>query len=159
MSFYRSLAIAILVGILAVCASDARSLGQAFARSAMTKLLKHELARDAAIVAKPLSRSRQVWRYTTRQQAAREARDGLVPGSHMTARVTRGGPPSSETAQRHYGLPSRPQVRETWRLSAGMPVRSNKTLGGAPGVGELTSSKRLSPEGLVRTIRLKSSKP
>lgn len=158
MSFYRSLAVAILVGILAAPAAEARSLGQAFARSAMSKLLKRDLARDAATVAKPLMRPRQVWRYATRKQAARETRNGLAPSTHMTARATRGRPPSPQTAKRWYGLPNKPEIRETWELPAGTPVRSNKALGGGPGVGETTSSKRLPPEALVRTIPLMSSK-
>jgi hypothetical protein len=157
MSFSRSLALAILVGNLAVPAAEARSLGQAFARSAISKLLKRDLTRDAATVAKPLARPRQVWRYTTRQRAAVDARSGLAPRSHMTARVTRGRPPSPETAQRRYGLLNGPEVRETWRLPAGTPARSTKALGGAPGMGEITSTKRLPPEGLVRITPLKSS--
>jgi len=158
MAFFRRLGAVLLAAILCLPVAEAGSLSKTFARAAMSKILKRDLARDAATAAKPLARSRQVWRYTTRTQAAREARYGLAPRRHMTSQTTRGRPPSASTAQHHYGLPKRPQIRETWRLPAGTPVRSNKVLGGAPGVGELTSSKRLPPENLVRTMPLKSWK-
>lgn len=158
MSFRKRFLAPVLAGMLIFPAAEAGSLGKAFARSAVSKILRVDRVRDAATIAKPLARSRQVWRYTTRQQAARDARYGLSPHRHMTSQTTRGRTPSPSTAQHRYGLPKRPQVRETWRLPAGTPVRSNKALGGAPGVGELTSSKRLPPENLVRTIPLTSSK-
>lgn len=156
MRFFKSLAIALLTATLAAPEADAGSLGKAFARSAMRKVLRLDRVRDAVSLAKPLARSRKVWRFSSRDQAAREARYGLAPGRHLTARIARGRPPAPSTAQRRYGLPSTPQVRATWQLPAGTPVRSNKVLGGAPGVGELlTSSKRLPPDYLLRTIPLK----
>ena len=158
MAFYKSVSIVILAWSIFSPAAEAGGLAKAFARSAMSKVLKQDLARDAVTATKPLVRSRQVWRYTTREQAARETRYGLASGSHMTTRTTRGRAPSAETAQVRYGLPNQPQVRTTWRLPPGTPVRSNKALGGAPGVGEMTSSKRVSHKNLVRTIPLEPSR-
>lgn len=156
MRMYKSLTVAILLVYLTSPAAEAASLGKVFANSAMSKMLKKDLARDAATTAKPLEKSREVWRYTTREQAARESRTGLAPGSHMTAHTTRGRPPSAQTAQARYGLPQKPQVRATWKLAPNTPVRSNKALGGAPGVGEITSGNRVPPKDLVRTTPLKS---
>jgi len=158
MSFYKSVVVTFLVGILITPVTEAGGLGKAFVRSAIKKVLKKDLARDARTVAKPLVKQRQVWRYTSHKQAAHEAAHGVAPGSHMTAGTTPGRPPSTATAQARYGLPKKPQVRTTWRLPSGTPVRSNKALGGAPGVGEMTSVKHVPPEHLVRTIPLRSSK-
>lgn len=157
MSVYKPLGLIILAGILMSPMAEAGSLGKAFARSAMSRVFKRDLLRDTATVARPVVKPRQVWRYTTREQAARDARFGLAPGRHMTAQTTRGRPPSPETAQRRYGLGNQPEVRETWELPAGTPVRSNKAFGGTLGIGEKTSRKRVPPENLVRTIPLKSS--
>ncbi len=156
MAYCKNLGAVLFAAILMSPMAEAGSLGKAFARAAVSKMLRRDVARDAATAAKPLARSRHVWRYTTRKQASREARYGLAPHRHVTAQTIRGRPPSPSTAQHRYGLPKRPQVRETWRLPAGTPVRSNKALGGAAGVGELTSSKRLPAGDLVRTIPLKS---
>ena len=158
MAFFRKLGAVLLAAILLLPVAEAGSLSKTFARAAVNKILKRDLARDAATAVKPLARSRHVWRYAMRKQAGREARYGIRPGSHMTAQTTRGRPPSPEAAQRRYGLPHKPEVRETWRLPAGTPVRSNKAFGGAPGVGELTSTRHLPPENLVRTTPLASSK-
>lgn len=155
MAIVKLLAIALLAVALAAPEAEAGSLAKAFARSAMSKLLRRDVVRDAATVAKPLARPRHVWRYTSRRQAAIDARQGLAPGRHMTARVTGGRSPSGGTAQRRYGLAKKPGVRETWRLQPGMPIRFNKALGGASGMGEITSTKRLQPEGLIKMTPLK----
>lgn len=155
MAFYKVVVIALLAAILASPEAEAGNLAKAFARSAMSKLLRRDVIRAAATVAKPLSRPRRVWRYTSRRQAAIDARQGLAQGRHMTARVTGGRSPSGETAQRRYGLVEKPEVRETWRLQPGMPIRFNKALGGAPGTGEITSTKRLQPESLIKMTPLK----
>jgi hypothetical protein len=154
MAFSKALAVALVVAFLAAPEAEAGSLAKVFARSAMSKLLRRDVVRDAGTVAKPLARPRQVWRYTTRQQAAREACHGLAPRSHLTARVTPGRSPSGERAQRRYGLAIKPEVRETWQLQPEMPVRFNKALGGAPGTGEITSTKRLQPEDLIKMTPL-----
>ncbi len=151
------LLIASLAIVSATSPAQARGPAKTFARSAMNKLFKREAARDATTAAKPLTESRTVWRYTTRKKAAQESRHGLAPGRHTTARVTPGRPPSPETAQRVYGLPRKPNVRETWRLPSGTSVKSNKVIGGAPGKGELTPTKRLPPENLMKTTPLRSS--
>ncbi len=155
MARVKSLAVAFLAAVLAAPETEGASLAKGFARSAMSKLLKRDLVRDAASVAKPLAKPRHVWRYTSRRQAATDARQGLAPGRHMTARVTRGRSPSSQAARRRYGLPLGPEVRETWHLPAGMPARFAKVLRGAPGMGEITSTMRLPPEDLIKMTRLK----
>ncbi len=121
------------------------------AKPAMGNVLKRDAARDAATAAKPLPAPRTVHRYTTAEQAAREAKHGLSPGTHMTPNAVSGRPLTSQHAQGRYGLPTSPQVRETIELPKGYPVRHNKALGGEPGRGELTSPQHL-PPGAIRGI-------
>lgn len=151
-----------LAGLLILATSilpltvEAGGLGRAAARGAWrssariwrrspAQMMRRDLVRDSAIKARPLARPRTVFRYTTKQRASVELRRGIPPGRHMTANGGPGRPLSRVAAQKRYGLPQRPGVRETIRLPKGQPVRTAKALGGRPGVGELTSSKRLSP--------------
>lgn len=127
------------------------STGKLWGRSA-AKVLRRDLVRDRAIKARPLARSRTVFRYTSKAQARTELRRGILPGRHMTSRGGAGRPLGAAAAQRRYGLPGRPQVRETIRVPKGQPVRTAKALGGRPGVGELTSSKRLSPSAITKVV-------
>ena len=78
-------------------------------------------------IAKPLARSRQVWRYTTHRQAGRDARYGIRSNSHMTAQTTRGRAPSPEAAQRRYGLPHKPRSGKVGGCRPGHPCA--RTLG------------------------------
>jgi hypothetical protein len=116
------------------------------------QVLRRDLVRDRAIKARPLSRPRTVFRYTSKAQARTELRRGILPGRHMTSNGGSGRPLSGVAAQQRYGLPRRPQVRETIRMPKGQPIRSAKALGGRPGVGELTSPKRLSPGGITNVV-------
>lgn len=129
-----------------------------FRRSAVSRsgstLLRRDLVRDRAIKARPLSRQRTVFRYTSKTQARAERRRGILPGRHMTSNGGSGRPLGAVAAQKRYGLPQQPRVRETIRLPKGVPVRSAKAVGGGPGVGELTSSKRLPPGAITRVVRL-----
>lgn len=127
--------------------AQAGGLGKAI----MGRVLKRDSARDAATKAQTLAKPRNVHRYTSRERAAGESREGIAAGSHLTSKAHRGRPLSAEAAQRRFGLPSRPEVRETVRLPAGHPVRHNKALGGAPGYGEITSPKPL-PKGSVTKV-------
>lgn len=141
-----------------VARAVARSVGRRLQRSAAARAavtLRGDLLRDRATAAKPLARPRTVFRFTTRQQAWREAAMGIAPGRHMTATAKPGRPPAAATAQHRYGLPRRPEVRETIRLPTGQPVRHNRALGGSPGVGELTSSERVPPEAIRKVVPLK----
>lgn len=72
----------------------------------------------------------------------------------MTSRVTVGRPLGRTSASRRYGLRLKPQVRETIILRKGQPVKFNRVFGGAPGVGELTSTKQVSPLAIRKVIRL-----
>jgi hypothetical protein len=152
-----------LAGTLLVSSGvEAGGLGRAVAkgvsrsaRKALTKTLRRDLLRDRATRLRPLSRSRTVFRYTTKGQARQELRKGIRPERHMTSRALPGRPLSPEGAQRRYGLPKPPQVRETIRLPRGLPVRPNRALGGALGVGEITSSRRLPPEAIRKVTPLK----
>ncbi len=154
---------AVLIGVWLIAAqAEAGGLGKAAARGlsrglfrrstisgSRPALLRRDLVRDRAIVPRPLTRQRTVFRYTSRKQAAVEARRGIPPGRHLTSTGGPGRPLSRVTAQKRYGLPRRPQVRETIRLPKGYPVRTAKVVGGRPGVGELTSPKRLSPTAIT----------
>lgn len=160
----------ILVGLLILASgllplmAEAGGLGKAAARGAWrsstrrlwgrsaTQVLRRDIARDSAIKARALARSRTVFRYTSKAQAGSELRRGILPGRHMTSHGGPGRPLSRIAAQKRYGLRRPPQVRETISLPKGVPVRSAKALGGRPGVGEITSTKRLSPTAITKVV-------
>jgi hypothetical protein len=156
----KPLVLALVIGLGATLAppADARGMSRAWSR-AMAAVLKRDAARDAATAAKPLAQPRTVWRYTSKAQAERELQRGVPAGGHLTAGTTAGRLPSPERAQARYGLPARPEVRETVRLPAGHPVRSNKTLCGDPGVGEITSTHRLPPATIHKVQPLPGARP
>lgn len=129
-----------------------RSSAKLWRRSSTSSVMRRDLVRDRAIKARPLSHPRTVFRYTSKAQARTELRRGIVPGRHMTSHGGPGRPLSAASAQRRYGLLGRPQVRETIRLPKGQPVRTAKALRGRPGVGELTSTKRLSPTAITNVV-------
>ncbi len=156
----KPLVLSLVIGLGATLAPsvDAGGMSRAWSR-AMATALKRDAARDAATAAKPLAQPRTVWRYTSQAQAEREMRHGVPAGGHLTAGTTAGRLPSPERAQGRYGLPARPEVRQTVRLPAGHPVRSNKALGGAPGVGEMTSTQRLPPDAIRKVQPLPGARP
>lgn len=131
-----------------------RSSTRAFRRTA-ARTLRRDLLRDRATRVRLLSKDRAVFRYTTKAQARQELWIGIRPGRHMTARATTGRPLSPVRAQRRYGLPQQPEVRETIRLPKGQPVRPNRAVGGAAGVGELVSSRRVPPEAIEKVVPLR----
>ena len=143
-------------------AAEAGGLGKAVvrgsARSAkrsFSTVLRRDVLRDRATRFRPLARPRTVFRYTTRSQARRELRKGILPNRHTTSRALRGRPLSPLRAQQRYGLPRPPQVRETLRLPRNLPVRHNRALGGARGVGEITSVRRLPAQAIKKVVPLK----
>jgi hypothetical protein len=145
--------------------AEAGALGRAVARGtaksaaktlprASTRALRRDLLRDRRTPVRPLPKDRTVYRFTSRSRASQELRNGIPPGSHMTSRGGPGRPPSAGEAQHRYGLPRLPDVRERIHLPAGQPVRPNRVVGGAPGVGELTSPQRIAPMGIERVVPL-----
>lgn len=149
-----ALVIACTTGSSVYAGSKARMVSQALAR----KMLMRDFERDALTPAKALPAARTVQRYTSARQAAREARLGLSPGTHMTPGLRLGRPLSDAGAARRYGLPRNPTVRETIALPKGTPIRANKALAGKRGVGELTSSNDIPPGAIVRIDKLRHSK-
>lgn len=156
----RPLVLSLVIGLGATLAlpADAGGMHRAWSR-AMAAVLKRDAARDAATAAKPLAQPRSVWRYTSKVQAERELQRGVPAGRHLTAGTHAGRLPSPERAQARYGLPARPEVRETVRLPAGHPVRATKALGGEPGVGEITSTHRLPPATIHKVQPLPGARP
>lgn len=162
----RWVMLGMLIGAWLITAqAEAGGLGKAaarglsrglFRRSTISRsrpaLLRRDLVRDRAIKARPLTRQRTVFRYTSKARARTEISRGIPPGRHMTSNGGSGHPLSRVAAQTRYGLPRRPQVRETIRLPKGYPVRTAKVVGGRPGVGELTSPKRLSPTAITNVV-------
>jgi len=110
-------------------------------------LLNHKWARVA-----PVTNPREVFRFTTRDKALNDLRLGIAPDHHMTAKIHPGRPLSAESAMRRFGLPAKPEVRETILIPRGQLIRSNKVVGGARGVGEITSPRRLPPEAIQRIV-------
>jgi hypothetical protein len=145
--------------------ADGAGLGKAAARAVRShslkgthrinpEILRRDFLRDRATKARALAADRRVFRYTTKDRAKQELRKGISPQSHMTSRAGRGRPLGRAKAQSRYGLSARPQVRETVRLPKGQSVRTNKSLGGAPGVGEITSPKQIPPKALEKVVPL-----
>jgi hypothetical protein len=136
-----------------------RVTSSAVKQSVSAAATRRARARDAKAhlraPAKPLPRSRTAYRYTTRERARWERTHGLASGRHMTAHGGPGRPLSTVRAQKRYGLPAKPQVRETIRLPKGQLVRHNKVQGGTPGQGELTSPKRVSPSAVQKVVPLR----
>jgi hypothetical protein len=133
---------------------EAGKASKALARKAWTRLFSRDAARDAATKARPLAKSKKVWRYTTKKNAREAAKKGLPANRHMTSGVTPGRPPKAGSAQTRYGLPNKPEVRMTIELPARQPVRRNKVLGGAAGFGEVTSPKAVQPSAIKRITPL-----
>ena len=161
--------LSVLVMLLVACGPtdvEARGIGSAIAKSATKRAAAREAvaveskkdweriyARDVAKHAKPAQRLRQdrlVDRYTSREKAEMESREGLAPGTHMSAKAKSGRPYTADRAQRRYGIQDQVEVRETILLPKGFPVRANKVEGGEPGVGELTSPARIPPNAIRR---------
>ena len=88
--------------------------------------------------------------YATKAQARQELQRGIGPGSHMTARATAERPLNPVQAQSRYGLLQKPEVCETSRLPKGQPIRSNRVVGGAAGVRELTPPEAIEKVGPIR---------
>lgn len=119
------------------------------------KVLERDVARDTATQAKAMQRDTIVRRYTSWQQARKESVHGIWPGTHMTARITKGRPISAQSAMERYGLRSKPDARMTIRIPEGHPVKKNKVIGGKPGYGEITSTKPLSSENIIYVQKMK----
>lgn len=140
-----------ILAVVCFCGQDMGAVSGAIARSGSSSqkkpsysaIRRRDAARDAKTPAKPLARPQTVYRYTTKRQAQMDMRKGLPPGKHMTANASAGRPPSSATAMKSYGLNRQPTGRETIVLPKGQPVRTNKVLGGTPGRGEITSTRRV----------------
>jgi hypothetical protein len=155
---------------LAVVNADATGVGRAIARGAARSLAgpaQRSAARRAVQIQRkdlwnhqhtpvsPLPTPRTVHRYTTPEQARREIRGGIAPGSHMTATAPSGRPLSPETAASRYGLRMAPSVRETVELPKGFPARHNRVPGGQPGAGEITSSRRVPPTAIKKAVPIR----
>lgn len=152
----RSFLLGLFTLPLVLTAPEAEA-GQASRRitsRAWRRLFARDAARDAATKTAPLVKPKNVWRYTSNTEASKAAKSGLPAGRHMTSGVTPGRAPGADATRRRYGLQQKPDVRMTIQLPAGQPLRSNKVLGGARGVGEITSSKALPPSAIRRVVPL-----
>lgn len=134
--------------------AEAGSVAKFTGRAAIARIFQKDLKNHAAAQVKPLPQARTVHRYTASARAAQEKSSGLAADTHMTSLARPGRPLSPANAQRRYGLPSLPQVRETIHLPRGTPVRHTKVVAGEPGVGEITSPRPIPAEHIRRVIRL-----
>lgn len=141
--------------LTAGCGRVGRSTARRVVRNESSRaLLRRDLLRDRATPTRSLRADRTVFRYTTRAQAEREIRSGIGRGRHFTSRANPGRPLAPASAQARYGLPRQPEVRMTVRLPRGTNVRRNRALGGAPGIGEVTTMRRTSPQNIRRLVPL-----
>jgi len=159
-----TLAFVLFLGTFVNPGSAQGQLGKALARGAERNLAKsagrswfsifrRDLVRDRATRVEKLATNRSVFRYTTRAQARVESRAGIGAGSHLTSH-SGPGRPSASLAQRRFGLPVRPTVREKVLLPKRTPVQMNKALGGKPGYGEIRLARRIKPENVRKVITL-----
>ena len=154
----RRLAILLLTILLAY--ANAYAVRIPLGRRALARSLKRRptpameniLRRDRLTAPRVLTRDRLVNRYTAVLRARTEVRSGLRAGTHLTSRISPGHPLASKTAQKWFGLPGRPDVREKVLLKRGTSVRFNKALGGKPGVGEITIVRPAS-KNVLRNVR------
>ncbi len=137
-----------LVGTAARAAVRGRAASSVLARD----LRNHKITR-----ARILARARMVFRYTSRGQAAREARQGIRPFNHMTSTGGPGRPMSGRTAVKTFGLRRAATARETIRLGKGTPVILNNAQGGARGRGELVSPTHIPPLRVIKVVPLTHS--
>lgn len=133
---------------------EAKGLGGVVGKAAIGRLLTREAARDAATPAVAAAHGHQLMRYTTRVQARADAKAGLESGRHLTGATEGKVPLSAQAAQKHYGIPVAPQVREVWSVPKGWPERLNKVWRGDRDAMEITSPKPLPPSRLVRVEKL-----
>ncbi len=134
-----------------------RSVGRSEAKAAeraTVRAFSKDAARDASTAAKRLSRPKTVFRYVPAKTAKHEMGLGIPARTHMTAVGGPGRPMGAGKAMGRYGLNRRPGVRETVRLPKRFPVRFNRAVLGEPGVGELTSPKRIPGKAIVKAVRL-----
>ena len=155
----KLLCIAIVVLTAATCYASPRlrwskSTGRLPSRAG-SNVLRRDAARDATTRTVRLGRPRTVARFTTRAQARLEMRNGIGPRSHFTPQLRPGRPLSSRQAWRRFGLPKAPTVRESVVLRRGTQVRFNKALNGRPGVGEITTVRRVPRQNIRTVVRLK----
>jgi hypothetical protein len=104
--------------------AEAKGIAGAAARAATARMFARDAARDARLPIKKLSRDEYLMRYTSRTQARREAKAGLEAGRHVTGRHEGAPPLSVPATQRRYGLPTAPEVRQTWHMEKGTLVRA-----------------------------------
>ncbi len=130
------------------------------ARSAeanITRTLDRDLARDRATTVRRLSREATAFRYTSKAQARRELRSGIRAGSHFTSKAGPGRPLGAGSARVRYGLPRTPEVRETVQLQKGSMIKRNRAIGGARGVGEITTTDKTSRTAIRKVLPLKQN--
>lgn len=75
----------------------------------------------------------------------------------MTATAPAGRSLSPLGAKQRFGLQKAPTVRETVVLPKGFLVRHNKAPGGSPGIGEITSSRKVPPSAIRKVLPLRQS--
>jgi hypothetical protein len=118
------------------------------ADSVMRRIFFRDAARDALLPMTRIAKPRRVWRYTDKEGAKKALTKGLPKGVHTSVGISRGRALTSENARKRFGLAKRPDVRMTIELPGGHPVRRGKVIGGAPGVGEFTLGKPISPSAI-----------
>jgi len=118
-------------------------------------ILRRDSLRDRTVRPGRLLSNRPVFHYTSKAQARLESHTGIAKGSHLTSRSDAGRPLSGVLAQRRFGLPAVPSVRERVVLKKGTAVRLNKALGGKPGYGEIRLAQRVRPENIRNVVPLR----
>lgn len=132
-----------------------KSIRKKAGSKAYSRILRRDALRDSKTKAKPLIKKRTVNRYTSRKQASFEKKYGIKSRTHMTSGVRKGRAISAGTAKQRYGLWRKPTVRMKVLVPKGQPVRKNKVIGGKPGYGEWTSTKKIPKQNILSVKRIK----
>ena len=111
---------------------------------------KRDNLRDKGLPFKAQRTTENRERFTSKEKAAKETKEGLPAGTHLGAKVKPGRPLSQGKASAQYGIAEKDaEVRSVWRVEKGTPTKSTKVIGGHPGKGEVTTGVRIPPKERV----------
>lgn len=136
--------------------AEGRTMARSVRKAIPNRSARAERLRDLKITPRPLRQARTVRRAVTGKQMRIEKRNGIAPNRHLASRPARGRIPTAEQYRKAYGIRHPVGYVETVRIPKRQPARLAKAWNGAPGRGELTSSKRIPPRQIVSVHRLRA---
>lgn len=135
-----------------------KAVSRAAARSARAQLRllwMREREAIAKVRARRLVRSRTVFRFVPTETAKLEQARGLRVGAYTTSVGGRGRPLSASTAQKRFGLATRPRFRETLQLPEGTFVKLARILGMKKRYGQIRLAEPVPKEQIQRVLKVR----